>query len=162
MAVLTGVVTDLLVSFVANCIPCDQIYTWCHQIAIPQTRTRKAGELARKYFSCAPPLRSTLLGKIRAGSRDYPTPWCSSLRHSESLRWVHWSQDRYGCAHESYWIILGQGEDKVQKNEGMPPKSTTSQLLSYLDEFMWRERYGAIIEDVLANILRDIALWYPV
>ena len=37
----------------------------------------------------------------------------------------------------------------------------TSQLPSYLDEFMWRERYGKNCLDVLDNIYGDIAQWYP-
>ena len=36
------------------------------------------------------------------------------------------------------------------------------QLPSYLDEFMWRERYGKSSEEALENILRDISVQYPV
>ena len=34
------------------------------------------------------------------------------------------------------------------------------QLPSYLDEFLWRERYGG--QNTLDNLYRDISLWYPV
>lgn len=35
-------------------------------------------------------------------------------------------------------------------------------LASYLDEFMWRERYGKTRQEALQNIIRDIAACYPV
>lgn len=36
------------------------------------------------------------------------------------------------------------------------------QLPSYLDEFMWRERYGATREQTFDSILVDISLQYVV
>ena len=36
------------------------------------------------------------------------------------------------------------------------------QLASYLDEFMWRERYGRTNEEAFNSILRDISLQYVV
>ena len=36
------------------------------------------------------------------------------------------------------------------------------QLPSYLDEFMWRERYGKTGNEALQNIMRHIARQYPV
>ena len=56
---------------------------------------------------------------------------------------------------ESYWNRV---KIKIKRMRGCH----RSMLTSYLDEFMWRERYGKTSEDVLTNIYRDIALWYPV
>ena len=36
------------------------------------------------------------------------------------------------------------------------------QLPSYLDEFMWCERYGSTASVALDNIIADIATQYPV
>ena len=56
---------------------------------------------------------------------------------------------------ESYWNRV---KIKIKRMRGCH----RSQLASYLDEFMWRERYGKNNDDVLTNIYRDIAIWYPV
>lgn len=56
---------------------------------------------------------------------------------------------------ESYW---NRAKIKLKRMRGCH----RSQLPSYLDEFMWRERYGKTNDEVLENICRDIALWYPV
>ena len=56
---------------------------------------------------------------------------------------------------ESYW---NRAKIKLKRMRGCH----RSQLPSYLDEYMWRERYGKKSDDVLSNIYRDIALWYPV
>ena len=56
---------------------------------------------------------------------------------------------------ESYWNRV---KIKFKRMKGCHQ----SHLPGYLDEFMWRERYGRNSDDSLDNILRDIALWYPV
>ena len=56
---------------------------------------------------------------------------------------------------ESYW---NRAKVKLKRMRGCH----RSQLPSYLDEFMWRERYGKKADEVLDNIFRDISLWYPV
>ena len=56
---------------------------------------------------------------------------------------------------ESYW---NRAKIKLKRMRGCH----RSQLPSYLDEFMWRERYGRSSCDAVDNIYRDIALWYPV
>ena len=38
----------------------------------------------------------------------------------------------------------------------------SNQLPSYLDEFMWMERYGKTREERFDNIIRDISQQYPV
>ena len=39
---------------------------------------------------------------------------------------------------------------------------TANQLPSYLDEFMWKERHGTTRREAFNNIMRDIAIQYPV
>lgn len=56
---------------------------------------------------------------------------------------------------ESYWNRV---KIKLKRMRGCH----RSQLASYLDEFMWRERYGKTFHDLLVNIYRDISIWYPV
>lgn len=56
---------------------------------------------------------------------------------------------------ESYWNRV---KTKFKRMKGCHQ----TQLPSYLDEFMWRERHGKTADDAMTNILRDIALWYPV
>ena len=53
---------------------------------------------------------------------------------------------------KSYWNRV---KIKFKKMRGVD----SSQLPSYLDEFMWRERYG---DECLENMFRDIAHDYPV
>jgi transposase-like protein len=56
---------------------------------------------------------------------------------------------------ESYW-------SRVKKRFKNMKGVHSHQLPSYLDEFMWRERYGKSSEEALENILRDISVQYPV
>ena len=56
---------------------------------------------------------------------------------------------------ESYWCRV---KTKLKRMRGCH----AHQLPSYLDEFMWRERYGKTAPDALENIMRDIAQQYQV
>ena len=56
---------------------------------------------------------------------------------------------------ESYW-------NRVKIKLKLMRGCHKTQLPSYLDEFMWRERYGKTAGDAVANIFHDIAIWYPV
>ena len=56
---------------------------------------------------------------------------------------------------ESYW---GRVKKRFKSMKGVH----SHQLPSYLDEFMWRERYGKSSEDAFDSILRDISVQYPV
>ena len=56
---------------------------------------------------------------------------------------------------ESYWCRV---KTKLKRMRGCH----AHQLPSYLDEFMWRERYGKTARDALENIMRDIAQQYQV
>ena len=55
---------------------------------------------------------------------------------------------------ESYW---NRSKTKLKRMKGCH----ASELASYLDEFMWRERYGQSRRVAFNNILRDIAAQYP-
>ena len=55
---------------------------------------------------------------------------------------------------ESYWNRI---KTKLKRMRGCH----RSQLASYLDEFMWRERYGKNCLDTLDNLYDSIARWYP-
>lgn len=56
---------------------------------------------------------------------------------------------------ESYWNRV---KTKLKRMKGCDG----NQLPSYLDEFMWRERFGKTGSDALQHIMRDIAAQYPV
>ena len=56
---------------------------------------------------------------------------------------------------ESYWNRV---KTKLKRMRGCHGE----QLQSYLDEFMWRERQGTSALLTLQNIMRDIAVQYPV
>lgn len=56
---------------------------------------------------------------------------------------------------ESYWNRV---KTKLKRMKGCHG----DQLPSYLDEFMWRERYGTSALLALQNIMRDISVQYPV
>ncbi len=56
---------------------------------------------------------------------------------------------------ESYW---NRCKTKLKRMKGCH----ANQLPSYLDEFMWRERNGRTKALAYHNILRDIAIQYPV
>lgn len=55
---------------------------------------------------------------------------------------------------ESYW---NRAKIKLKRMRGC----RAEQLPGYLDEFMWRERYGKSKADAFNNIMRDIAAQYP-
>ena len=56
---------------------------------------------------------------------------------------------------ESYWNRV---KLKFKRMRGVD----SDQLPSYIDEFMWRERYGKTAIDCVNNLCRDIAHDYPV
>ena len=56
---------------------------------------------------------------------------------------------------ESYWNRV---KTKLKRMKGCH----AHQLESYLDELMWRERYGTTHHDARTNIMQDIARDYPV
>ena len=55
---------------------------------------------------------------------------------------------------ESYWNRV---KYKIKKMKGV----LGDKIPEYLDEFLWRERYGKDSEEAFANIIRDIAARYP-
>ena len=55
---------------------------------------------------------------------------------------------------ESYWCRV---KARFKTMRGV----SELQLPSYLDEFMWRERYGQTKKDAFTNIISHIASQYP-
>ena len=55
---------------------------------------------------------------------------------------------------ESYWARV---KHKFKKMKGVDG----DHLSGYLDEFMWRERFGTTTEEALSNIISHIAWKYP-
>ena len=55
---------------------------------------------------------------------------------------------------ESYWCRV---KTKLKRNKGCHE----THMAGYLDEFMWRERYGPSSALVMQNIIGDIATQYP-
>ena len=56
---------------------------------------------------------------------------------------------------ESYW---NRDKTKLKRMKGCDG----NQLPSYLDEFMWRERYGTTADQAVQSLMTDIAAQYPV
>ena len=56
---------------------------------------------------------------------------------------------------ESYW-------NRVKRRFKAMMGVSSAQLPSYLDEFMWRERWGRNKEEAYTNVMADIASQYPV
>ena len=56
---------------------------------------------------------------------------------------------------ESYWSRV---KHKIKRMKGCHAE----QLPSYLDEFMWRERYGSTAQEAFTSLMSDIAQQYPV
>ena len=56
---------------------------------------------------------------------------------------------------ESYW---SRAKYKIKRMKGCH----AHQLTSYLDEFMWRERYGRTAHQAFSNLMVEIAQQYPV
>lgn len=56
---------------------------------------------------------------------------------------------------ESYWQRV---KHKFKRMKGVQK----TMMAGYLDEFMWKERYGTTRWEAYTNLCRDIALWYPV
>ena len=56
---------------------------------------------------------------------------------------------------ESYWNRV---KTKLKRMKGCD----SNELPGYLDEFMWRERYGRSASEALRNIMQNISNQYPV
>ena len=56
---------------------------------------------------------------------------------------------------ESYWQWV---KTKFKRMKGVQK----TMMAGYLDEFMWKERYGSTRREAYLNLCRDIALLFPV
>ena len=56
---------------------------------------------------------------------------------------------------ESYWNRV---KTKFRRMKGVQK----NMMAGYLDEFMWKERYGSTRREAFQSLCRDIALWFPV
>ena len=74
----------------------------------------------------------------------------STVNHS--LHFVDW------YTHTEHRVLLGKGKRKIKHMKGCH----ATELPSYLDEFMWKERHGKTKKACFRNICRDIASFYPV
>ena len=82
-------------------------------------------------------------------------PVSSHATVNHSLHFVDPQSGVHTQAIESYWARVKYKFKKMKGVDG-------DQLPSYLDEFMWRERFGVTSSDALENILAHIAWRYPV
>ena len=53
-------------------------------------------------------------------------------------------------------MLLEQGQDEAEEDEGL------CCIPSYIDKFMWRERFGKTAREAMDDIIYDIAQQYPV
>lgn len=74
---------------------------------------------------------------------------------NHSVEFVNSTTGTHTQSIESYW---NRSKIKFKRMKGCH----ASVLPSYLDEFMWRERYGKTANEAFNSILRDIASQYPV
>ena len=86
-------------------------------------------------------------------SRDIPHVQHATVNHT--LEFVNRTNGVHTQNIESYW-------NRVKKKFKTMKGVHSHQLASYLDEFMWRERYGRTNEEAFNSILRDISLQYVV
>ena len=85
---------------------------------------------------------STLLGVASHGTVNHSIEFVNSTTgvHTQNI--------------ESYW---NRTKTKLKRMKGCH----ASELASYLDEFMWKERYGQSRRVAFNNILQDISAQYP-
>ena len=74
---------------------------------------------------------------------------------SHSLHFVDLATGVHTQSIESYWA-------RVKVKLKRMKRCFASQLPSYLDEFMWKERHGPTRRQAFTNIMRDIAIKFPV
>ena len=92
----------------------------------------------------------------RAYSRVSNVPTVSSHQTvNHSLNFVDPSTGVHTQNIESYWA---RTKRKFKRMKGVAEE----QLPSYLDEFMWRERYGRTAREAYNNIITHIAEFYPI
>ena len=78
---------------------------------------------------------------------------CCTVNHS--LHFVDPSTGVHTQNVESYW---GRVKRKIKHMKGCH----ATEILSYLDEFMWKERFGKTKRASFSNICWNIAAFYPV
>ena len=86
-------------------------------------------------------------------SRDIPHLQHHTVNHS--VEFVSRTTGVHTQNIESYW-------NRVKKRFKSMKGVHSHQLASYLDEFMWRERYGTSSQQAFDSILLDISLQYRV
>ena len=83
-------------------------------------------------------------------SRDIPHVQHATVNHT--IAFVNRTNGVHTQNIESYW-------NRVKKKFKTMKGVHSHQLASYLDEFMWRERYGRTNEEAFNSILTDIRLY---
>ena len=86
-------------------------------------------------------------------SQDIPHLQHATVNHS--VEFVNPTNGVHTQNIESYW-------NRVKKKFKTMKGVHSHQLPSYLDEFMWRERYGTSSEQAFDSIILDISLQYVV
>ena len=74
---------------------------------------------------------------------------------NHSIEFVDFTTGAHTQNIESYW---NRSKIKLKRMRGCH----ASELPSYLDEFMWRERFGTTAAAAYRSIMADIAAFYPV
>ena len=100
------------------------------------------------FISTVPPRKT---GRLRAVG--FPHLQHHTVNHS--VEFVSRTTDVHTQNIESYW-------NRVKKRFKSMKGVHSHQLASYLDEFMWRERYGTSSQQAFDSILLDISLQYRV
>ena len=82
-------------------------------------------------------------------------PVASHLTVNHSLHFVDPATGVHTQHIECYWSRV---KKRIKEMKGCH----AHEISSYLDEFMWRERFGKTKHEALSGIFQDIALFYPV
>lgn len=169
-----------------NCIECDQPMLWRSAKAVSDGFTwRCQSTKCSKYnnrlsirhgsFFAKSRLRLEILLRIILNwAMDYPTrkictdtgvsrqslvDYCKFLREVCSKRLIREGMElsRPAAVVETDRSYCNMASGKLKRMKGTSKKM----LPGYLDEFMWRKRFGSTDIEAVENIIRDIATQYP-
>ena len=129
---------------------------WC-----PQCKGRKSIRHGSFFAKSRLPLKKWML-LLHFWLREFPVTTAAldaGIHKSTAIDVYQWFREVCTTTLLNTPIVLGGTGAIVQIDQS---DSDGNQLPSYLDEFMWRERYGTTGNQALQSLMTDIAAQYPV